>query len=1088
MKWKLVSEEVIREAALSDSAIRFGRRIYREQAFRNIVLTEMHDVIELSAYVDQECQVKIRLNTTEKLQLKCACQKHSDHLACKHSIALLYLYNDIIKDAQKRQGFSKKVGSLTYSVNSRKYVAAKYIMEQMSDFLDAQTGFRGRKKLVFDYQFAFRSLENDDESSVRIKVGEDKLYQMRDIEAVALSFLKEQPMMFGKSFTYDPAEHYIDSKDRDMLYFLLEIKNYQFQNQLYRQYTATNKSEIDIQPALIKRTLEKITLMSHYTIKINHRDSEQERLNDPVLFEEGELLLPVPFQMAELEDEPDHFHFSLIDPEANMFYLFPTQKVLIQRNDIFFLTDEEIRMLTILANALSENEDHHVIIPKSMMKDFLTTSLPSLSKRFPITLSETVKQSFKKERLLPKLYLDWTTDHLIVDLEFHYGDYVYHPTTVFNEEEGLPDSVVLDLEGEGRVLNLLYSFDFDFEFEDQHMLLSDFDEVYRFLYEALPEFSQLMDVYTSSSFDHLLYNSPSHAQLVVDMDRESNLLQVTFDMEGIDDSELKKIMQDLIANKKYRRLSNGKLVNLQDRAFQEYQSILQKMDIRTSKIKKEMALPLHKLFSIDDDVLERSELKENIMTFLNQMTTVDSQDYQLPHSLVADLRPYQVEGYQWLRTLDEFGFGGILADDMGLGKTVQSLAFIASLIESQDKPILVVCPSSVLYNWKKESQQFIPDVPTILITGNKEERQQQIKYAKEQAIPLWITSYPVLIRDVADYSDTLFRTVILDEAQIVKNNTAKTTKAVKDLQSVNKFALSGTPLENQLGELYSIFSIAVPGLLGTKKAFKEMPIADINRRISPFLLRRLKKNVLKELPEKFETIEYIDFSEEQKALYLSQLALVRDEANTFMAEGQLAENKIRILAGLTRLRQICCDPRLVMPNYEGESAKLLRLLEYLETAKENGNRVVLFSQFTQMLALIQDELVKLGYDYFYLDGKTPNEERLALTTRFNEGEKDLFLISLKAGGTGLNLTGGDTVILYDSWWNPAVESQATDRVHRFGQKNVVQVIRMICGGTIEERISELQDKKRQLIDQVISDEQQSLTSLSKEELMAILSE
>ena len=254
------------------------------------------------------------------------------------------------------------------------------------------------------------------------------------------------------------------------------------------------------------------------------------------------------------------------------------------------------------------------------------------------------------------------------------------------------------------------------------------------------------------------------------------------------------------------------------------------------------------------------------------------------------------------------------------------------------------------------------------------------------------------------------------------------------------------------------------------------------------MLRRLKRDVLTELPDKVESVEYIDLAESQKALYLSQLRLVRNEANELIDAGTVEENRIKVLAGLTRLRQICCDPRLVNPDYQGESAKLDRLMEYLDNARENGKRVVLFSQFTQMLHLIQKRLAEQNRDYFYLDGRTANEERFTLTTRFNEGEKDLFLISLRAGGTGLNLTGGDTVILYDSWWNPAVESQATDRVHRFGQTKKVQVIRMICTGTIEERINELQDKKRELIDQVITEGKQSFSALTKDEILTILAD
>ena len=289
-----------------------------------------------------------------------------------------------------------------------------------------------------------------------------------------------------------------------------------------------------------------------------------------------------------------------------------------------------------------------------------------------------------------------------------------------------------------------------------------------------------------------------------------------------------------------------------------------------------------------------------------------------------------------------------------------------------------------------------------------------------------------------------------------------------------------------MSELYTIFSIAQPGLFGTKKDFKQMDPAQIAKKVKPFILRRLKADVLKDLPPKIESISYIEMTEKQKTVYLSQLQLMRQETKEMLDADTLNENRIKILAGLTRLRQICCDPALVMADYTGGSGKLDRLMEYLAEAKENGRRVVLFSQFTQMLAIIREKLDETSEAYFYLDGQTPNQDRLALTTRFNEGEKDLFLISLKAGGTGLNLTGGDTVILYDSWWNPAVESQATDRVHRFGQKKVVQVVRLIATGTIEERINELQAKKREMIDSVIQAGGQSVTSLSKEELMQLL--
>jgi Superfamily II DNA/RNA helicases, SNF2 family len=310
---------------------------------------------------------------------------------------------------------------------------------------------------------------------------------------------------------------------------------------------------------------------------------------------------------------------------------------------------------------------------------------------------------------------------------------------------------------------------------------------------------------------------------------------------------------------------------------------------------------------------------------------------------------------------------------------------------------------------------------------------------------------------------------------------------VNELRANNIFALSGTPIENNLNELWSLFSIILPGLFRSKKSFNDLSEEEIAQKIEIFVLRRLKEDVLDDLPPKTETVEYIELSDEQKRLYQTQLSLIRNDVESLIEQDEFEQNRMRILAGMTRLRQICCDPRLINPDYEGGSAKLDRLMEYLREALENNKRVVLFSQFTSMLGIIRNILDNNGVDYHYLDGSTPKEDRLELTTRFNEGEKDLFLISLRAGGTGLNLTGGDTVILYDSWWNPAIEDQAADRVHRFGQKKSVQVIRMIMQGTIEEGINELQDQKRELIDNVIrKDDNKKSTSLTKEDILELL--
>jgi SNF2 family DNA or RNA helicase len=326
----------------------------------------------------------------------------------------------------------------------------------------------------------------------------------------------------------------------------------------------------------------------------------------------------------------------------------------------------------------------------------------------------------------------------------------------------------------------------------------------------------------------------------------------------------------------------------------------------------------------------------------------------------------------------------------------------------------------------------------------------------------------------------------MDEAQYFKNHTTQTAQAVKAIEAGYRFALTGTPVENKLEELWSIFGAVFPELFPSKQAFNELTLEAVAKRVRPFLLRRLKSDVLQELPEKIESIQASELLPEQKQLYVGFLAKLQQETVKHLNEEGFQKNRIRILAGITRLRQLCCHPALFVEGYEGSSAKFEQLLEMIEECQSAGKRLLIFSQFTEMLGLIGRELGYRGMPYFYLDGQTPAAERVALCSRFNNGERDLFLLSLKAGGTGLNLTGADTVILYDLWWNPAVEQQAADRAHRIGQKNVVQVIRLVTQGTVEDKMYELQQKKKNLIDEVIQPGQEALSSLSEQEIREIL--
>ncbi|MFL6557110.1 MAG: DEAD/DEAH box helicase, partial [Bacillus sp. (in: firmicutes)] len=436
--------------------------------------------------------------------------------------------------------------------------------------------------------------------------------------------------------------------------------------------------------------------------------------------------------------------------------------------------------------------------------------------------------------------------------------------------------------------------------------------------------------------------------------------------------------------------------------------------------------------------------------FLDHLSNPGKLEFEVPTSLELVLKDYQKIGYKWMKTLAYYGFGGILADDMGLGKTIQSIAFILSVlpdISKNKQPVLVVCPSSLTYNWLSEIRKFAPQLKAVVIDGTKAERSKLLDEGTEADVMM--ISYPLLRREISRLEKQTFHTVFFDEAQAFKNPLTQTARAAKKLKSAHRFALTGTPVENSLEELWSIFHVVFPELFLGLKEYSKLSRKTIARRIRPFLLRRMKEDVLSELPGKMESMESVELFPDQKKLYAAYLAKLRHDTLKHLDKDTIRKNRIKILAGLTRLRQICCHPGLFVDDYKGNSAKFEQLLQIVEESKLSGRRVLIFSQFTKMLALIGRALNERGLPYYYLDGQTPSEERVEICDRFNRGERDLFLISLKAGGTGLNLMSADTVIFYDTWWNPAVEEQAADRAHRIGQKNVVQVIKLVARGTIE---------------------------------------
>ena len=625
------------------------------------------------------------------------------------------------------------------------------------------------------------------------------------------------------------------------------------------------------------------------------------------------------------------------------------------------------------------------------------------------------------------------------------------------------------------------------------------EAILRLLDEGLSELTAFCPVHSTAAFDALRIHRMPAVQIGVSLS-DGSLLDLTVSSDELSREELLDILESYRQKKTYHRLRDGSWVKL-DQDAAELSLLMEAMRISPKEfVSGKMHIPAYRALYLDkmleqtDHFYTTRDLRFRKM--IKEFKTVSDSDFEVPASLDKILRPYQAYGFKWLRTLAEYGFGGILADDMGLGKTLQMIAVLLSAKErGETDPSLIVCPASLVYNWQEEFARFAPMLKTSVIAGTKAERELRLKKAAEYDV--LITSYDLLKRDILQYSDLQFNYMVIDEAQFVKTQTTAAAKSVRLVQARRRFALTGTPIENRLSELWSIFDFLMPGYLYNYETFKrqfETPIARsqdqevsarLQRMISPFVLRRLKSDVLKDLPDKLEEVRYVRFEGEQQRLYDAQATKIRAMLEKTSDE-EISRNKIQILAQLTRIRQICCDPSLIFQDYQAASAKREACLDLIRSAMDGGHRILVFSQFTSMLTLIENDLTDAGIGWYTITGATPKQERVDLVRRFNEGDIPVFLISLKAGGTGLNLTGADTVIHYDPWWNVAAQNQATDRAHRIGQTRTVCVYKLIGKDTIEEKILKLQQNKQDLADEILSGEGRSISAMSREELMALL--
>lgn len=978
------------------------------------------------------------------LSAACTCPQYEIDGKCKHIAAVLYAHESLL--------FEEK------APNQELILSEKILSSLSPTPINTLT----KKRVFIELEIFFESSYYNSGLFVKLKLGMDKTYVLGNkmAEFFRVFSYGEGEVYFGKQFTYTPSHHYFTKEDEEVIRFLAEcfFKNGKYYGGL-------------------------IFVGEHFLTEFLHFLQDR----DFVLGNKGvfhSIYFENPFH-GKLFKKGDLYQYVLEEDPYQMISKYPE----------YIIKDHKLYVLpTKVAELLLSFQKYKM--------NSLTFTGKDLSKFvkgiFPYIQNETeIASGLEREVLLieplPQLYFDME-EGITCTIHFDYNGEVisYFKTAPFLRNEEFEEEVVR------------YIMGYHFILDKDTLLLKDPEQMGHFLEEDLFEISKKYPVFTSQKLKdtNIIKNTHISSQFSIGKD---NIMSYAFDLEGIDPGEIGDIFKSMKQKKKYYRLKSGQILDIEkNESLEEFQNLATDLDLSARDMESgSVTIPKYQAIYLDS--LKRTKyqtirtnnlfdaLIENFNAYKDAEIKLGEEDQKI-------LRPYQTIGVKWLYTIYKCGFGGILADEMGLGKSVQLICFIKEVLkEKKDAKFLIVAPTSLIYNWENEFQKFGRELSFKVIAEGKNKRMQSIQENRDTNI--FITTYGLVRQDASLYEEMLFECIILDEAQNIKNPSSGISKVVKKLNGNAKFALTGTPIENTVMELWSIFDFIMPGYLTSLQRFQakyntkdiedeKNLFDDLNMQIDAFILRRKKEDVAKDLPSKIENNIYLDLTLEQKKVYVSQLEQTKEEMDALIEKEGFLKSRFKILELLTRLRQICIDPRIVFDNYTGESAKIENVVSLTKDIIKNGHKILLFTSFRTALAIVKDAFTKEGITSYVIDGSVSSKKRAELVDQFNEDDTNVFLIMLKAGGTGLNLTGADVVIHLDLWWNPQAENQATDRAHRIGQTKTVEVIKLICKGTIEEKILELQNKKKKLSDILIDGDirdENKFSALDEEEIRKLLS-
>ena len=1086
---------MLKDAAIheltNDKSYRKGCRYFKEGRVTKLLRRPGTSIYVSTVVGSEDYEARVRLDKAgEQVEAyDCTCPAASLYDgACKHVVALL-------KEIQA--GESEGAGNAGL-------LAARFEERPSGRLFDcfARAKKQGRQQkqhapaalreapIFLEPHFFFSRHYGRASCHLEFRIGRERFYIMRSVLEFMRSFLSGHVIEFGKKLSVDPrTAAFAPGISTELWHFLLDAWKDEESSLIYGSLRAFSNDRrlfsgkaVNLTPSMLTRflTIMKGTPFAAAVNTLRERNVEIEDGTPAIDLElmersgSGRLVIS--------SDE-----LSYLDDEARFLHVGDT---------IYHAPADFSAALLPLLEAFGDSRT--LSITEKNIPAFFSMILPEIEKVADVHIAPAFAERYELMPLTASVYLDYYGDGIAARPEFCYEDVKFNPlTSAAPQETASGRRLIRNLAGEQAIH--AYFDAYDFLAEDGRFIQADEAQSFLFLDEALPGLSEIADVYYADAFHEKPVRRMPPVTIGVSVNDE-NLLDVSFGAGQFDFEELIGVLRSYREKRIYHRLKDGTFVTLGDQQLQGLADFIESTGIKKAADAKNIELPLRQALYLDSLAKEekgiRLERSKRFKSIVRDIKNPVDADIEPPAELKSVLRDYQQTGFSWLSTLASYRLGGILADDMGLGKTLQVIAFLLAHRDAEKPPALVVAPTSLMYNWLEEIEKFAPTLRAAIVAGTKAEREAALARALADSDVI-ITTYHMLRRDIDLYEKERFRYVFLDEAQQIKNPTTQATKAVKRLKADAAFALTGTPIENSLTELWSIFDFLMPGYLKSRKHFQsqfETPIvrakdphasADLLRYISPFILRRLKKDVLEELPDKVERKMTNEMTDEQRKVYNAWFVQAKKEFAAELKAHGFGEMRIKILALLTRLRQIACDPALFLEDYAGGSGKLDMLEEVVADAVAAGHRLLIFSQFTTMLAHIAARLDAMDLRYAYLDGSTPAAERMRRVRDFNAGTEPIFLISLKAGGTGLNLTGADMVIHYDPWWNPAVEDQATDRAYRIGQKNNVQVLKFITKDTIEERIYELQEKKKALIDQMIQPGENFLSKLSQEEITAL---